>query len=79
VGISVCQALIGMHALTGCDTVSAFADKGKAKALKMLINSKDYQDNFMELGREWDASVELMQKLENFSCHRYATKTMSTN
>jgi len=31
--------------------VNAFAGEGKAKALKMLINSKDYQDNFMELGR----------------------------
>ena len=28
VGISVCQALIGMHAFTGRDTVSAFAGKG---------------------------------------------------
>ena len=31
------RCLIGMHALTGCDTVSAFADKGKSKALKMLM------------------------------------------
>ena len=45
----------------------------------MLINSKDYQDNFMELGREWDVSVEVMKKLENFTCHLYAAKAMSTN
>ena len=45
----MCQALIGMHAFTGCDTVSDFAGKGKAKALKMLTHSKDYQDTFMEL------------------------------
>ena len=45
----MCQALIGMHAFTGYDTVSAFAGKGKAKALKMLTHSKDYQDTFMEL------------------------------
>ena len=56
------EALVGMHAFTGCDTVSAFADKREAKALKMLTNSKDYQDNFMELGREWNVS---MKKLEN--------------
>ena len=41
VGISVCKALIGMHAFTGCDTVSAFAGKGKSKALKMLTSNKD--------------------------------------
>ena len=64
-----------MHLLA----VSVFACKGKAKAQKMLINSKDYQDNFMELGREWDVSVELMKKLENFMCHLYAPKTTSTN
>ncbi len=34
VGIDVCRSLIGMHACTGCDTVSAFAGKGKARALK---------------------------------------------
>ena len=34
---SACQALlIGMHAFTGCDTVSAFAGTGKAKSLKLL-------------------------------------------
>ena len=60
VGIPVSQALVRMHAFTECNTVSVFASKGKAKALKMLINSKDCQDNFMELGRGWDVSVELM-------------------
>ena len=78
VGISVCQALIGMHAFTGCDTVSAFAGKGKAKVLKMLTHSKDYQDTFMELGREWDVSLEIMNKLKCFTCHLYAPKTSST-
>ena len=45
-GTDVCKALIGMHAYTGCDTVSAFAGKGKAKALKLLTKSKLYQDTF---------------------------------
>ena len=40
VGIGVCKALIGMHAFTGCDIVSAFAGNGKAKALKSLIRNK---------------------------------------
>ena len=34
---SACQALlIGMHAFTGCDTVSALAGRGKAMSLKLL-------------------------------------------
>ena len=28
-GRDVCEALLGVHAITGCDTVSSFAGKGK--------------------------------------------------
>ena len=34
VGIDMCRVLIGMHAYTGCGTISTFAGKGKAKALR---------------------------------------------
>ena len=64
-----------MHAFTGCDTVCAFAGKGK---LKMLIHGKDYQDTVLELGTEWDISSEHMDKLEAFTCLLYAPKASST-
>ena len=41
VGVYVCRALIGMHAYTGCDTVSALAGKGKASALKLLTINRE--------------------------------------
>ena len=44
------RCLIGMHALTGCDTVSAFAGKGKSKALKMLMKNDTYVRPFMNIG-----------------------------
>ena len=44
------RCLIGMHALTGCDTVSAFANKGKSKALKMLMKNDTYVRAFMNIG-----------------------------
>ena len=44
------RCLIGMHALTGCDTVSAFAGKGKSKALKMLMKNDTYVRTFMNIG-----------------------------
>ena len=28
-GADVCEVLLGMHALTGCDSVSAFGGRGK--------------------------------------------------
>ena len=34
------KSLIGLHTITGCDTVSAFAGKGKAKVLKLLMKSR---------------------------------------
>ena len=36
--------LVSMHTFTGCDTVSAFA--GKGKAFKMLSNSKYFKGYF---------------------------------
>ena len=32
----VCEALLGLHALTGCDTTSAFHGHGKVKALQVI-------------------------------------------
>ena len=34
-GRDICMALPGMYPLTGCDTVSAFAGRGKVSALKV--------------------------------------------
>ena len=71
------DVFIGMHAFTGCDTVSAFAGKGKAKALKSLIINKMDQDTFFKLGQNWDISQELIEKLEKFTCRLYAPKASS--
>ena len=74
----MCRALVGVHAYTGCDTVSAFAGKGKAKALKLLSKNKEIQDTFLKLGQEWDLSPDLMNKLEAYTSLLYAPKTSST-
>ena len=37
----MCQALPGLHALTGCDTVSSFAGKGKKAALDIVKADED--------------------------------------
>jgi len=72
-GQDVCKALPGMHAFTGCDTVSAFAGKGKLKPLKMLRASQDYQTMFQALGESWTLSSELSQQLEMFTCEMYGS------
>lgn len=78
VGTEVCKALIGMHAYTGCDTVSAFAGRGKASALKYLIADKSVKNTFHELGQNWDLPSELMDKLETFTCQIYSPKAAMT-
>ena len=44
------KSLKGLYALTGCDTVSAFAGKGKSKAFKMLMKNGKYVRAFMTIG-----------------------------
>ena len=45
------ESLVGFHSFTGCDTVSAFAGKGKVKPFKLMITSKKNVDIFGRLGR----------------------------
>lgn len=39
-GPQVCRVLLGMHALTGCDSTSAFVGKGKVQALQLVTSCK---------------------------------------
>ena len=40
----MCATFLGMHAFTGCDTVRAFAGKGKIRALTILKANVPCQD-----------------------------------
>lgn len=71
IGYGMCDSLIGLHAFTGCDTVSAFAGQGKLKALKMLKKDTSYQDTFSLLGKSWNVTEDLFQKIEQFTCCMY--------
>ena len=73
----VCRALVGMHAYTGCDSVSAFAGKGNAGALKLLYNIREIQEMVNELGCEWRLYQCLVDRLEAFTCLLYAPKSSS--
>ncbi|KAL8624539.1 hypothetical protein ACOMHN_005841 [Nucella lapillus] len=77
-GPSVCTALLGLHAYTGCDSVSPFAGKGKVAALKMLKSNENVQQAFSDLGKDWELSGELFEKLEQFTCKLYAPKQPTT-
>ena len=56
--------MIGMHAFTGCDTVSAFSGRRKMTTFRQVKMDKAYQIAFQELGRSWEVSPELFEKLQ---------------
>jgi len=51
---------------TGCDTVSAFASRGKLNALLMVRKDTSCQEAFSRLGQSWNVNDELFQKIEQF-------------
>lgn len=76
-GDGICNALVGMHAFTGCDTVSAFAGRGKLRALKLITRSEHYQEVFFELGQSWELSPDLFKRLQAFTCELYSAPAMT--
>ena len=67
-----------MQAFTGCDTVSAFGGRGKMTTSMIMKFDKTYQKAFSELGRSWEVSGELFQKLQQITCLMYMPSTQTT-
>lgn len=66
------KSLIGLHAFTGCDSVSSFAGKGKWKALQLLFKNNIYVQALMNETRGvldnrgwtiWDVAVVFLPHL----------------
>ena len=77
-GPEVCKGVLGMHASTECnDTISAFAGKGKAQALKILKKNKKGQEALNDLGKDWDLPPELTDKLEELTCLLHSNNTVT--
>ena len=66
-----CEALPGLHALTGSDYTPAFSGRGKVKLMKILQNSVDFQDAFFSLARSKEVTEELVCLIERFVCKLY--------
>jgi hypothetical protein len=75
-GKDVCDALIGLHAFTACDSASAFAGKGKVSAFKLMRKCSKYQKTFMSLGQSWNVHEQLLNDLEMFVCALYGAPTV---
>ncbi len=71
----MCRALPSLHAFTGCDSVSAFAGKGKVSSLKLLIGNTNMQETFKDLGTSWTLPEDMFRKLESFTYKLYSSKS----
>ena len=68
-----------MHAFTGCDTVSAFAGKGKITAPRLVKQHTSYQELFKQLDMEWVLSDMLFQSLQEFTWKLYCPQPGTDN
>ena len=62
---SVCNALLGIHGFTGCDSTSFFKGKGKVRPMKLALKSPLFCSTFAKLGESWDITDEHISGLEN--------------
>ncbi|CAH3160564.1 unnamed protein product, partial [Porites evermanni] len=73
VGATVCRSLLGFHAFSGCDTVSAFAGRGKVVGYRIVTRNVEFQEMFQQLGMEWNLLDDLHHSLQKFTCTMYCS------
>ena len=71
---NILEALPGLHAFTGCDTVSAFSNKAKIKALNIMLQSEIFVHLFQSLGTTGDPFEEIFSLAKQFVCAIYGYK-----
>jgi hypothetical protein len=65
------MAILGLHAITGCDTVSAFSGKGKIKPVKVMLSDDSFVDWLYSFGNEWELEENMLEEMERFVCAIY--------
>ena len=73
-GQRVCMALIGLHAFTGCDAISAFSGNCKRKGLQLVRGSEELADAMAALGFSFTASETALLSGKLFACAMYGEK-----
>ena len=72
---NICQALLGFHSFTGCDTTSSFAGKGKVRPLSLLNKHEVMVNVFIKLGQSGVLCESVYSGLEKFVCMMYGYTT----
>ena len=67
----VCDALLGLHAFTGCDSVSAFLGKGKKKGFEIIQKCPQVRQAMRSLGTSWEVDDDFLNACERLVCLLY--------
>ena len=78
-GENIFEALPGLHAFTGCDSVSTFSRKGKQSAVKVVLKDEGLCETMRELGQSYTVSEELMEKCAMYVCSLYGKSRADVN
>lgn len=77
-GNSMCDSLLGFHALTGCDYNAAFFMKGKKKPFQILSQHEKYQKALTDLANlDESDSAQVFEILEEYICRLYNFKKIN--
>ena len=71
------KAIIGVHGITICDTISAFCGKGKGKTIQLLQRNERYVRAIASIGEEWVISKETFKDTKALVCQLYGKKCRS--
>ena len=75
---TMCEVLLTVHALTGCDYTAAFMRKDKVKIYNKLESSEQYQGLFAEFGVRSQITDNRVDEAEKFVCEMYGKFKLST-
>ena len=67
-GREICEVLPSLHAITGCDSVSAFSTKGKKKGLDIVQLNPALRQIVSSFGERFPPNEEDLTKMEGFVC-----------
>jgi len=75
IGNDFSNALLSLHAFTGCDSISSFVRKGKVGPLRVLQKNPQYIPVFTSLGTTPTLTPEQYDNLEAFTCLLYGARS----
>ena len=71
------EALLGWHALTGCNSTNAFHGKRKSKAFALALKDPAYLNVLKALGEDITVSTSVERMLETFVSELYGVENSS--